>query len=80
MKGSSKAKSDELPELTYSEAVQELEQILDEIERGDIDIDVLSDKVKRALILVQACKTRLKNTEEEVARIMKEFDDDEETE
>lgn len=80
MKGQSKAKSADHTGMTYSEAVEELELILDEIEKGEIDIDVLSEKVKRALTLVKSCKTKLKNTEDEVARIMEEFDEGEEGE
>lgn len=78
MKGQSKAKSADHTGMTYNEAVEELELILDEIEKGEIDIDVLSEKVKRALTLVKSCKTKLKNTEDEVARIMEEFDEGEE--
>jgi exodeoxyribonuclease VII small subunit len=59
----------------YSEAVSELEQILTEIESGDTDIDILSEKVKRALYLIRLCKARLKHTDDEVKKIMQEFTD-----
>jgi exodeoxyribonuclease VII small subunit len=76
MKETSKAKSGEMNDQpAYSEAVAELEQILTEIESGDTDIDILSEKVKRALYLIRLCKARLKHTDDEVKKIMQEFTD-----
>ena len=42
--------------LNYSDAYQELMEIVQEIENGDISVDVLSEKVKRASILLRFCK------------------------
>lgn len=61
---------------TYSRALTELEQIIAEIESEDIDIDTLSEKVKRAAFLITLCKTRLRNTEEEVKKVLSEIDAD----
>ncbi len=52
----------------------ELEQIISEIETEDVD--VLAEKVKRAALLVKLCKTRLRNAEEEVKKIMAEIEAD----
>ncbi len=54
----------------------ELEQIISEIETEDIDVDVLAEKVKRAALLVKLCKTRLRNAEQEVKKIMAEIEAD----
>jgi exodeoxyribonuclease VII small subunit len=54
----------------------ELEQIISEIETEDVDVDVLAEKVKRAALLVKLCKTRLRNAEEEVKKIMAEIETD----
>ncbi len=54
----------------------ELEQIISEIETEDVDVDVLAEKVKRAALLVKLCKTRLRNAEEEVKKIMAEIEAD----
>jgi len=71
MKEPSKAKSQENNEIvSYQEAVNELEEILTEIETGDTDIDVLSEKVKRAIYLIQLCKAKLKNTDDEVRKLI----------
>ena len=60
----------------YSQALMELEQIISEIETEDVDVDVLAEKVKRAAFLVKLCKTRLRNAEEEVKKIMAEIETD----
>lgn len=75
MKESSKAKSGEnTPEISYQSAVSELEEILSEIESGEADVDVLSEKVKRALFLINYCRARLKQTDDEVKKLIKGFE------
>jgi len=68
-------------ELTYSESSAELEEILDEIESGDTDIDVLSEKVERAAELINLCKEKLSGTELRVNKVVEQLaagDDEEE--
>ena len=60
-------------ELTYAEAIEELEAIVSEIENEDIPVDDLSEKVKRASKLIQFCKGALHATEEEVRKILEEL-------
>lgn len=75
MKEPSKAKSgDKTPEISYQEAVNELEEILSEIESGEADVDVLSEKVKRALFLISYCRARLKQTDDEVKKLISGFE------
>ncbi len=79
MKEPLKAKSkDNLEEITYNAAVEELESILHEIETGETDIDLLSEKVKRALFLIQLCRARLKLTDDEVRKLIAGFEKPEE--
>ena len=59
---------------TYVEAFEELQQIVSEIEEGEISVDELSEKVKRAAQLIAICKTKLSTTEEDVNRILKDLD------
>lgn len=61
-------------ELKYTAAFEELQQIVSEIEEGQISVDELSEKVKRAALLIKICKTKLSSTEEDVNRILKELD------
>lgn len=58
----------------YAEAFDELQKIVSEIEEGQISVDELSDKVKRAAILINICKAKLSSTEEDVNKILKDLD------
>jgi exodeoxyribonuclease VII small subunit len=59
---------------TYTQAFEELQQIVLEIEQGAIPVDELSEKVKRATLLIRICKNKLSTTEEDVRKILKELD------
>ena len=59
---------------TYTEAFDELQSIVSEIEQGEISVDELSEKVKRAAFLIKICKQKLTSTEEDVDRILRELD------
>lgn len=58
----------------YTEAFEELQNIVAEIERGEISMDDLSEKVKRAALLIDVCKTRLSRTEADVKQILLELE------
>jgi exodeoxyribonuclease VII small subunit len=60
----------------YTEAFNELQNIVSEIEAGEISVDELSEKVKRAALLIKICRKKLSSTEEDVNRILKELDAD----
>jgi exodeoxyribonuclease VII small subunit len=62
----------------YTEAFEELQEIVSEIEGGDISVDELSSKVKRAAALIRICKDKLTATEGDVNQILKELEDNEE--
>lgn len=62
--------------INYEEAFNELQEIVGEIEKGEISVDILSEKVKRAAQLIKICKTKLSTTEENVNTILKELDDE----
>ena len=66
-----------MKEKTYSQAIEELEKIVSEIENEDISVDELSEKVKRAAGLIRICKAVLHKTEEEVEAILKEMQEQE---
>jgi exodeoxyribonuclease VII small subunit len=58
----------------YTEAYEELQRIVSEIETGEISVDELSEKVKRAALLIRICKNKLTATEEDVSQILKELE------
>jgi len=60
--------------LTYKEAVSEIEDILSKIENEELDVDDLSIKVKQVAILIAFCKKKLHETEVEVEKILKDID------
>ncbi|MFT6246728.1 MAG: exodeoxyribonuclease VII small subunit [Crocinitomicaceae bacterium] len=62
-------------EIKYTEAFEELQQIVADIEDGEISVDELSVKVKRASELIKVCKTKLTSTEEDVNQILKELEE-----
>jgi exodeoxyribonuclease VII small subunit len=61
-------------ELTYSSALAELEGIIEAIESEDIDVDALAERVKRAAVLINFCKERLRGTDAEVKKIVTEME------
>lgn len=65
-------------ELTYASAIAELETIVKEIESGEVDVDVLAGKVKRASELIRFCNDRLKGTQTEVNKILVDLEEKEE--
>ncbi len=60
--------------LHYTKAFEELQTIVSEIELGEISVDELSAKVKRAAELIKLCKAKLSSTEEDVNSILKELE------
>lgn len=51
---------------SFGEALAEVEAILARLEKDEIDVDELSGEVKRAVVLVDLCREKLRRTELEV--------------
>ncbi len=62
-------------EIKYTDAFEELQDIVREIEDGEISVDELSIKVKRAALLIKICKSKLTSTEEDVNEILKDLEE-----
>ena len=58
--------------IKYEEAVRQLEQIVTRLEDGELNIDELSDELKKARKLITLCKQRLTKTDEEIQKILKD--------
>lgn len=56
--------------MTYAEAAQEIDKILNRLRNEELDVDSLSKEVKRATELIALCKEKLHKTEEEVEKIL----------
>ena len=61
-------------EIGYADAVDELDEILDQLDDEDIDIDVLSDLVARAAHLITVCRGRISAAQQAVAGIVDSLD------
>ena len=66
--------------ISYTEAIGQIEEILQQIENGELDVDQLADKVKKASELLTICRNKLFETEKEIDKILKEMDGGEEGE
>lgn len=63
-----------MDELSYREAMDELEGILEAIESDEVDLDALAANVERASELIAFCRTKIEKTEEKVVAIVKGLD------
>ena len=61
-------------EKTYNEAVQELQVILDKIESGELDVDVLTEEIKKASTLLKFCKDKLYKADAEIRKVLDNLD------
>lgn len=59
--------------ITYQQAFKEVNEIIDEIEAGNVSLDDLSAKVNRASFLMNICKQKLHTTELEVKNILEKL-------
>lgn len=64
------AKTTKKQELSYAEAMTEVEQILSRFNTQQMDVDTLASEVKRATELIAQCKERLLRAEREVAEVL----------
>lgn len=56
--------------MSYTDAVNELDQIVGKMQSPDCDIDLLAKYTTRALALLTHCKQKLRTTEEEVRQCL----------
>jgi exodeoxyribonuclease VII small subunit len=57
-------------EIGYAEALKELETILAELERTDVDVDVLASRVERASELIRLCRDRIGNAKLQIDKVV----------
>lgn len=56
--------------ITYESALAELEQIVSAVERGDLPINQLTSRIKRAQDLLSLCKAQLTQVENDVNSLL----------
>jgi len=60
-------------EITYTAAFEELKAIVDQLENDSVSVDELTEKMKRATVLMKICRDKLTKTEEEVNKTIEDL-------
>ena len=61
-------------EMSFEDAMRELEKVVSDLERGDVPLEQSITLYERGAQLKQRCQTKLKEAEEKVALITQEGD------
>ena len=67
---------DTAPPSGYAEALAELDGILGQLERSDVDVDVLAANVQRAAVLIAFCRERIGNARLQIEQVVAGLDED----
>lgn len=62
--------------ITYTQAVERLEEIMNSIQGGGMDVDKLAVALKEASVLVQFCRDKLYKVDEEVKQLLESMDEE----
>jgi exodeoxyribonuclease VII small subunit len=60
-------------ELTYTEAYNRLQEIIQAIENDKLNVDELSSRIKEATAMLNICKEKLFVIDEEIKKMMGDF-------
>ncbi|MBZ2173756.1 exodeoxyribonuclease VII small subunit [Schnuerera sp. xch1] len=63
-----------IKDLSYEEAIEELEQILEDLQNEDLSLDNSLEKFKQGVALYNYCNEILKNAEGEIKILLKDKD------
>jgi len=61
-----------MKEMKYEAAFAELQSIVRKMENDELDIDQMTEQLKRAQQLIKLCKDKLTKTDEEIKKILSE--------
>jgi exodeoxyribonuclease VII small subunit len=59
--------------ISYQSALKRIEEIIDQVENGEPDVDTLTDLVKEATSLIEACKEKLNYADIELSETLKKL-------
>lgn len=59
-------------EINYEEALDQLEEIARKMENGEFEVDELVAQLKKAQQLIKLCNDKLRSTDEEIQKILKQ--------
>jgi exodeoxyribonuclease VII small subunit len=57
---------------TFEEAMEELEQIVNQLEKGDVPLEEALSIFQKGIELSQLCNKKLKHVEEQLAKVLTE--------
>ena len=60
--------------ITYAAALRELEEILLGLERDNVDVDHLAERVKRASELIRLCRERISTAQVQIEQVVTDLD------
>ena len=58
--------------MKYEEAMATLEQIVARMENNELDLDTMSEELKKAQQLIKQCKDKLTKTDQEIRKLLNE--------
>lgn len=61
--------SDDVKEMSFEDALRELEQVVGKLERGEVPLDESIALYERGAMLKARCEAKLKEAEEKVAKL-----------
>ena len=61
-----------MQELSFEESLEQLEEIVNKLETGDVPLDDAIDEFTKAMELVKVCNAKLNNAEEAIAKIVQD--------
>ena len=57
--------------MKYEEAMRQLQEIVRKMENDELDIDQMTEQLKRAQELIKLCRDKLMKTDEEIRSLLK---------
>lgn len=73
-KESKSPRTNDADRISYVSAVAELETILAELERDNVDVDHLAERVERAAVLIAHCRSRISDAQLQIERVVADLD------
>ena len=59
-----------MKEINFEESLEKLENIVKELENGNVNLDDAINKFNEAIVLAKTCDEKLKNAEESINKIL----------
>lgn len=66
------SKKEEEKELSFEEALENLEEIVKKLETGEVPLDDAITEFNKAMILSKSCDDKLKSAEEAITKLVKD--------